>query len=506
MTERLRVWLSDRPVGTLERDDAAGMQFLPDGPADALSVAAPRGGGAWSLDLTRAWFDGLLPEGTRRERIEARFGLREGDTFGLLAEIGWECAGAVAVMAEDRSPSDGRLEPASEAAIGEHLDALPELLPGRDDELRMSLGGAQDKLLLAGAPRAWAFPLDGAPSTFILKPEPDRWPGLAAAEAWSLRLAGAATTASEATLLDGPGRRPVLAVRRYDRRVEGPVVQRLHQEDLCQALGLPSSRKYAAPNAAGTVPSFAGLAAIILERAADPPNELERLLQQATVAVALRNADLHGKNLSLLNEDGTVHLSPVYDVAPTTAFVPAQQRLGLSVGGAFRLGDIGGDHLVREAKMWGLPERIARDIVATTVETLHAGLVEADARVPDVSQPTRAIAVAGIFAVSVDRPGRPPSRTAARSTWPCLGRSTAAERRRAGLNPNTRIETTIRKRGGGDEGTRTPDPCDANAVLSQLSYIPTRPRRASCADQPRKYTEGRPSPARTARAARVTRG
>jgi hypothetical protein len=27
--------------------------------------------------------------------------------------------------------------------------------------------------------------------------------------------------------------------------------------------------------------------------------------------------------------------------------------------------------------------------------------------------------------------------------------------------------------GGGDEGTRTPDPRDANAVLSQLSYIPT---------------------------------
>jgi hypothetical protein len=27
---------------------------------------------------------------------------------------------------------------------------------------------------------------------------------------------------------------------------------------------------------------------------------------------------------------------------------------------------------------------------------------------------------------------------------------------------------------GGDEGTRTPDPRDANAVLFQLSYIPTR--------------------------------
>ena len=31
---------------------------------------------------------------------------------------------------------------------------------------------------------------------------------------------------------------------------------------------------------------------------------------------------------------------------------------------------------------------------------------------------------------------------------------------------------------GGDEGTRTPDPRDANAVLSQLSYIPTADRVA----------------------------
>lgn len=32
---------------------------------------------------------------------------------------------------------------------------------------------------------------------------------------------------------------------------------------------------------------------------------------------------------------------------------------------------------------------------------------------------------------------------------------------------------------GGDEGTRTPDPRDANAVLSQLSYIPTDGRERS---------------------------
>jgi hypothetical protein len=49
--------------------------------------------------------------------------------------------------------------------------------------------------------------------------------------------------------------------------------------------------------------------------------------------------------------------------------------------------------------------------------------------------------------------------------------------------------------GGGDEGTRTPDPCDANAVLSQLSYIPTNVRlRSGAASLGREYTPGRRGP------------
>ena len=54
----------------------------------------------------------------------------------------------------------------------------------------MSLGGARSKLILAWFDGAWRQPIDGAPSTHILKPEPPRLPELAAAEAWALRLAG----------------------------------------------------------------------------------------------------------------------------------------------------------------------------------------------------------------------------------------------------------------------------------------------------------------------------
>ena len=198
MTSTLAVWLSDRRVGTLERTAAGDLVYTP-GIDVPLTVAAS-GLTTWSPQLTRNWFDGLLPEGDRRVRLAARFGLRSEDTFGLLGEIGWECAGAVAVLPEGQSPTAGRYEPISDSGVAERLDALPSIDLDPDDAIRMSLGGAQDKLLLARIAQQWALPIDGAPSTHILKPEPDLWPGLAAAEAWALHVASAATPASEAEL------------------------------------------------------------------------------------------------------------------------------------------------------------------------------------------------------------------------------------------------------------------------------------------------------------------
>lgn len=412
MSDSLRVWLDAVPIGTLVRGDDE-LRFLPDGDAAVLSVAAPPGGTAWSPALTRAWFDGLLPEGDRRARVEARFGLRDGDTFGLLGEIGWECAGAVAVLPLDRTPHDGRLEPTTDGEVARMLDALPDLPLDRDDELRMSLGGAQDKLLLAGAPGAWALPLDGAPSTWLIKPEPERWPGLVAAEAWALRLARSITDAAEAIIVTHLGRRPALLVRRYDRSSSDAGTVRVHQEDGCQALGLAPSRKYARPGAEDRSPSFRAIANLLLERAADPPAELVRLLRLVTIAVTVRNADLHGKNLSLLHERGTVRLAPVYDLLPTVAFIPGQWSAGMPVGGAYRLDRIGSDHLVSEATSWGLPERVARETIGSAVAGLQAGLDAADAAMPAVPPSARDAVVAGLSAVGLPRPGRPPSRARA---------------------------------------------------------------------------------------------
>lgn len=153
-------------------------------------------------------------------------------------------------------------------------------------------------------------------------------------------------------------------------------------------------------------PSFLRLANILRERSADPPAELERLLAQVVVSVALRNADLHAKNLSIINEAGVVRLAPVYDVSATTAFVPRTTSVGLPVGGKFKITEIGTEHLLREALTWGVPERRSRQVVADAIEHLREGIEVANEKWPKTPKLARDAAAAGVFAVAQGDPGR----------------------------------------------------------------------------------------------------
>lgn len=384
MSDGLAVWLGDERVGDLAR---SGRRFAlrfarrPD-VTPQLTVAAAGADPIWTPSFTRAWFDNLLPEDARRTAAETEHGVERGDTFGLLAAIGWECAGAVSVLPEDRTPASGSYRPLPDEEVWERLDALPRTLGSGDGEVRLSLGGAQEKLLLARLEGGWHLPLDGAVSTHILKPEPDRYPGLAAAEAWALDLAAGVTLTASASYVAPPGHRPVVVVERYDRVVRGRDVTRIHQEDGCQILGLAPEQKY--PRGTGrTDASLSRIAALLVARADDPMTDLRRLLEQTTVNVALLNTDAHAKNVSVVHAGArTITLAPLYDVAPTAWFLPAQHQVALPVGGKWRITEITRRHLLDEARSWGVPDRVARTTIDTVLEGLAAGMAAADARHP----------------------------------------------------------------------------------------------------------------------------
>ncbi len=381
--DALVVWLGETPVGDLARvDRGRRIRFERRPGTPTLTVAAEGADERWAPAFTRAWFDGLLPEESRRTVAELAQGVERGDTFGLLAAIGWECAGAVSVLPDGRRPASGSYRDLLEGEVWERLDALPRVISEEDRDVRLSLGGAQEKLLLARFEQTWLLPLDGAISTHILKPEPERYPGLAAGEAWSLAVASAATETAVAEVAAPEGHRPTIIVERYDRLVRGASVTRVHQEDGCQVLGLAPEQKY--PRGTGPREASLGrIARVLVARAEDPLRELRRLLTQTVINVALLNTDAHAKNLSLVHGvAGTVTLSPLYDVVPAAWFVPAQSRAALPVGGKWRIAEIERHHLVDEAKSWGMPEDEAGEAVNATLAAIEQGLEAATARYP----------------------------------------------------------------------------------------------------------------------------
>lgn len=339
------------------------------------------------------WAEGLLPEGETRTMLEQRFAVRRGDTVGLLAAIGADCAGAVTFAAAadtaagDTAAADTAVvcratEPPtlSEGELSFVVEALPRAPLGVGDRVRVSLGGMQAKLLLVQTPGGWAQPVDGQPSTHILKPDPRELsrPGLVAAEALTLRAAARAGIAAARVELATVGGRLVLIVERYDRqRLPDGTVSRWHQEDGCQALGLdPALAKY--QRSPTEPPSYADLAGLLRMHAVHVDAELVALAEQMILGWAVGNNDGHARNFSFLLSDGTARLAPAYDVAPTHLFASSRDS-GLWIGGQSRISWITRGHVVREMISWGIEAEKAQRLLEHTLGRLAEALPRAAA-------------------------------------------------------------------------------------------------------------------------------
>jgi serine/threonine-protein kinase HipA len=314
------------------------------------------------------YFDGLLPESPLRAQLEREHHVAPGDVFGLLRTLGAECAGAVQVLRPDTAPTAGTLRLLSDAEVNRVVSDLPTLPVAEDLPMTASLGGIQAKVLLATTPSGWAWPLDGAPSTHIVKPEPASdavIPDLIRLEDWTMRLARAAGIRAATTEVRQFGGRTAIVVERYDR-VDG---RRLHQEDLAQGLGLAARDKYEQERSPG---NLAALADRAHEHAAAPEAFLDALLEQVTFNVLVGNGDSHAKNYSyLIDEEARLRPAPMYDAAAVHLVVPRYDRSGLAVNGKTRLRYIKPVDLVAEAAAWGRPTEQSDKLVRDVAERIH---------------------------------------------------------------------------------------------------------------------------------------
>lgn len=362
--DTLTVWWDRRQAGELAIDKGGAMHFaysaewLADDSAPPLSQALPKRGEGFDDRVCKAVFGGLLPEESQRTAIARALGVSQDNPFRLLQALGGDVAGALSFLPAGEAPlheeSEDDPEPLDEgelAALIERLPAAP-MLAG-EGGARLSLAGAQSKLpvVLTKGGRI-AVPRPGEPSTHLIKPEPERFAGLAANEAFCLALARAVgLDAARAEWREVHGR-PLLLVERYDRVSVDGRTQRLHQEDFAQALAVPSNQKYAAEGGPTFLDSFA-----LLRRAATrPAREVLKLADAAIFNLIVGNADAHAKNYSLLRlQTGKVVLAPLYDLVATHMWKELSPRLAMRFGRAATIEELGKDSLERFAEDAGLP-------------------------------------------------------------------------------------------------------------------------------------------------------
>ena len=353
----LVVYLHEERVGELEQDDSDLLRFryasdwLTRANAAPLSRTLPLTPETYEGRQARPFFAGILPEAGPRTRIAEILGISEGNDFALLERIGGECAGAVSLLPPGLSPVpvEKRLRVLAEKELETIVLELPRrpLLAG-EDGLRLSLAGAQDKLPVALDGDLIALPLGNTPSTHIIKPEPERFPGLVANEVFCMRLAEMVGLSVPEVTFRAIGGKPCLVVARYDRvhNQAAGITIRLHQEDFCQALGRPPERKYQQEGG----PRVRDCVALLREWSTTPVLDIRAFVDGLAFNMLIGNADAHGKNYAMLYRAGQRRLAPFYDLVSTIAWPDLSTRLAMNIGNGKNVNDLNPAHFRRMAE------------------------------------------------------------------------------------------------------------------------------------------------------------
>ena len=346
MAGTIDVYLYTDLVGHLTQDDDGDMGFqyaqswLQRAESVPLSHSLPLRVERFRRKECRGFFAGILPEAASRETIARNLGISARNDYAMLERIGGECAGAVSFLPHGAPMPDRHYgyQDLSEDELVAILKELPRrpLLAG-DEGIRLSLAGAQDKLAVRLEGKTISLPLGGAPSTHILKPNVERFEGVVFNEAFCMRLAAAAGLPAATIDTREVGGVSFLLVERYDRYHRpvpdaAPVVQRLHQEDFCQALGIASEQKYQKEGG----PSLQQCFALLRDVSSVPAIDVGRLFDDVIFNLVVGNNDAHGKNFSLVYNHGDgeldIRLSPLYDVVSTIYYPELSRDMAMRIG------------------------------------------------------------------------------------------------------------------------------------------------------------------------------
>ncbi|MDO8291480.1 MAG: HipA domain-containing protein [Gallionella sp.] len=326
------------------------------------------------------FFENLLPEGRLRDLIATRDRIDPRDTWALLVRHGQDTAGALSLTPAGLAAATKEiLLPLSHEALQEKIKAsrarnLP--LMASWDEIRMSLAGAQEKLgLRIDANGAMFLPEGSAPSTHIVKPENASadFPYCPANEFFCMRLAHELKVPVPAVgLLHLP--EPLYVIERFDREPlekseeKGAVrtFRRLHQIDLCQAMGVAPSKKYESEGGLGLHHLFEVLRGTFMDR---PVVAANAVAQWIAFNYLIGNLDAHAKNIAFLMRGQKAAVAPFYDMLCVEAYLPSQ-TMAMSIAGENKPGWVEGAHWDAMAYEAGVAPRLVRGVLSRMSEEL----------------------------------------------------------------------------------------------------------------------------------------
>jgi len=379
-TQRLDIHQNGQFVGRLERvaNGAVGFQYAPewlnDRSSAPISMSLPLREEAFKGKEALDYFDNLLPDNVEiREKVASRVQAESDATFDLLSAIGQDCVGALQFVPEGANATGRRQAKGdliNERDIAEKLKNLgfsPLGLDAENASFRISIAGAQEKTAFLKKNGNWYVPKGATPTTHIFKPPmgvlhngidlrtsvENEWLCLEIC-----RHLGLDTANTEMAKFED---QKCLIVERFDRKWESPqTLWRIPQEDMCQALGLPSTKKYQSDGGPGIkrIMSF-------LDASDERSMDRSAFMRAQLVFFLLAATDGHAKNFSIFLSKTGFRLTPIYDVMSVFPAIrkkelPKQKaKLAMAVGDShhYKLIEITRRHFDQTAKACGFPKK-----------------------------------------------------------------------------------------------------------------------------------------------------
>jgi serine/threonine-protein kinase HipA len=394
MSRTLDVFLHRLHVGSLTQNNQGDVVFnydetyLQNPEAKPLSQSLPLTKKRFNRKECRPFFAGVLPEESKREIIASNLGISARNDFALLEQIGGECAGAVTFLPKGTplpaiENSYRQLSEPEQASILRTLPKRP-LMAG-EAGIRLSLAGAQDKIAVKVDGKTIGLPLNGSPSTHILKPQIERFEGLVFNEKLCMDLATAVGIPTAGVKLGVVEGIHYILVERYDRayipttKAGEHLLHREHQEDFCQALGIVSEHKYQSEGG----PSLKQCFELLRNTSSVPLVDLQSLLNAVIFNLLIGNNDAHGKNFSLIyRTDGQTRLAPLYDLVSTTAYPELSTRMAMKIGSEYEPEKVGPRQIEKLATEAALAAPMVRNRVTELADAVITALPAATPEVP----------------------------------------------------------------------------------------------------------------------------